>query len=137
MKKFLLLFAVAVTFIGCSIGEDDNPKFHLELLPVHSATFPAEFTLNQTYDIPIYFVRPSTCHAFEGFYYLKEGNTRTIAVQTNVIENDQCVSAPTDPVMQLLKIKITTSEEFIFKLWKGKSDSGEDVYEEVHVPVAP
>lgn len=137
MKKFLLLFAVAVTFIGCSLGEDDNPKFHLELLPVDSATFPVEFTLNQTYDIPIYFVRPSTCHAFEGFYYQKDGNTRTIAVQTNVIEQNNCVSAPPDPVMQLLKIKITSSETYIFKLWKGKSTSGEDVFEEVQVPVAP
>jgi hypothetical protein len=134
MKKFLLLFAVAITFIGCSL-DDDNPKFHLELLPVESATLPDEFKRDSVYELPIKYIRPSTCHIFEGFYYEKNENVRTVAIQTSVVEQDNCVSASTEPITEILKFKPTTGESYIFKFWKGEDESGEDIFEEIEVPV--
>jgi hypothetical protein len=136
MKKLLLLFAVVLVFVGCDL-EDDNPRFHVELLPVESATFPAEFHEGQVYEIPIKYIRPSTCHVFEGFFYGKDENIRTIAIQTTVLEQDNCTTPSTNPMTEVLKFIATTESSYIFKLWKGKNASGEDIFEEIEVPVVP
>jgi hypothetical protein len=135
MRQLVLFFLVIVGFYGCSTGEDDNQKFHLEMLPVLSAEFPSEFKKNVTYDIPIKFVRPSTCHLFNGFYYYTDSNVRTIAVQSSVIEQDNCVPASTIPLIQILKFKPISDTSYEFRLWKGKGASGLDVYEIITIPV--
>lgn len=135
MKKLLLLFAVVITFIGCSPNEDDNPKFHLELLPVQSIDLPAEFTRGVVYDLHIQFIRPTTCHLFDGFFYEKNLNVRTIAVQTSVVELNSCMPTSQEPTIQVLKFKPAEESSYIFKLWKGKDAYGVNVYEEIEVPV--
>ncbi|WP_310556071.1 hypothetical protein [Flavobacterium sp.] len=135
MKKFLLLLATLTLIFSCSPNVEENQKFHLELLPVHTITLPAEFVRNQEYDLSIQFIRPSTCHIFEGFYYEKNLNVRTIAIQTSVIENSSCLAAAAIPVTQILKFKPTELDSYIFKIWKGKSPTDQDIYEEFVIPV--
>lgn len=137
MKKILLLLGIALVFVGCSLGEDDNPKFHMELLPIDSATLPAEFKKDITYELSFNYIRPSTCHIFEGFYYDKNLNVRTIAIQTSVVEQDNCVETDHVPITEILKFKPTDQSSYIFKLWKGKNENGIDVYQEVEIPVVP
>jgi hypothetical protein len=137
MKKYWLLIAVVFTFIGCSLGDDDSTKFHLELLPIDSATLPAEFKKDSVYELPFRYVRASTCHVFEGFYYKKEANVRTIAIQTSVVEQLNCTTPSVNPLEAILQFKPTVESSYVFKLWKGKDDGGEDVYEEIEIPVVP
>jgi hypothetical protein len=137
MKKFVLLLCVTVLFFGCSPGQDDNPKFHLEMLPVESAVFPTEFKKDQSYDILVKFVRPTTCHIFNGFYYNTSSNVRTIAIQSSVIERDNCIPTSGAPIGQILKFKPTNETSYVFKLWKGKGEAGIDIYEEITIPVIP
>jgi hypothetical protein len=138
MKKFLLIFAITSIFLGCSTSVDDNyPNFHLELLPVESAVFPTQFIKNQVYEIPISYVRPTTCYIFEGFNYDKNLNTRTIAIQTSVLEQSNCTTPIQNPIQEILKFKATTETSYIFKLWKGKDAAGANVFQEITVPVVP
>jgi metal-dependent HD superfamily phosphatase/phosphodiesterase len=136
MKKILLLLGVTFTIISCSVA-DDNTKFHLELLPVKSADLPATFKKDSLYELSIQYVRPSTCHIFDGFYYDKNANKRTIAIQTTVVEQNNCTDAPVNPLTEILEFIPTTESSYIFRLWKGRNANGVDVYDEVEIPVVP
>ncbi|MBP9793203.1 MAG: hypothetical protein KBC56_04325 [Flavobacterium sp.] len=137
MKKYLLLLLIAFSFSNCELGDDDNPKFHLELLPVATATFPAEFKKDSIYQIPIQFNRPTNCYIYDGFYYEKNRNERLIAVQTSVVEQNDCGTMLVNPMVKILTFKPTIEESYIFKLWKGKGSDGADIFEEIEIPVIP
>ena len=137
MKKIVLIFVALLLFFGCSPNDENNTKFHLELLPIHSSTFPAQFTQDVEYDIPIQFIKPSNCNVFEGFYYDKNLNIRTIAIQSSVLEQDNCIVAPQSASTQTLRFKPTTETSYVFKLWKGVDASGADIYQEITIPVIP
>ena len=135
MKKIVLIIATLLLLFGCSKNDEENSKFHLELLAIHSTTFPAKFTKNVEYDIPIQYIKPSNCHIFEGFYYDKNINVRTIAIQSRVLEQDNCIASPQAPSTEILRFKPTTETSYVFKLWKGLDASGADIYEEITIPV--
>ena len=136
MKNFALLIIVALSVIGCS-KDDEKDKFHLELLPIDSAVLPDKFKKDSVYELPFDYIRPSTCHIFEGFYYKKESNVRTIAIQTTVLEQNNCTVATVNPITEILKFKPTTETSYVFKLWKGTDGNGADVFEEITIPVVP
>jgi len=133
MKKILVLFSFIILFLGCS-PEDSNVRSHLEVLPVTSVVMPETFVINQISDISVSFVLPTTCHIFRGFFYEADLNTRTVAVQSMVVEEGNCVPAG-GPVTQILKFKPTQHGTYTFKFWKGKDQNGEDVFEIREVPV--
>ncbi|MEO8235775.1 MAG: hypothetical protein ABI549_10210 [Flavobacterium sp.] len=136
MKKIVLLIIVIFSVISCSTDVEGD-KFHLELLPIDSAVLPVEFKKDSVYELPFNYIRPSTCHIFEGFYYEKNLNVRTIAIQTSVIEQSNCTTATVNPITEILQFKPTTETSYVFKLWKGTDANGADVYEEITIPVVP
>ncbi len=137
MKKILLFVLLVVAFSSCDLGGDDNPKFHLELLPVESAVLPSEFKKDSVYEIPVNFVRPTNCYIYDGIYYEIDGNKRSIAVQTSVIEQNDCGADPVNPTTKILKFKPTIEDSYVFRLWKGKGTNGLDIFEDVEIPVIP
>jgi hypothetical protein len=137
MKKLLLILLTINLFFSCSTDKDDKPKFHLELLAVHSSVFPAEFKKDVTYEIPIRFVRTNSCMSFNRFYYEKNLNFRTIAIEVAVLEQSNCAQGALEPNEQILKFIPTTETSYVFKLWKGKDNLGADIFEEITVPVVP
>lgn len=136
MKKYIALFALFCTMLSCSTDVNQD-KFHLELLPVDSAVLPAQFKKDSIYELPISYIRPSNCHIFDGFYYEKDLNKRTIAIQTSVLEHSGCGPAPVSRLTEILNFKPTTESSYVFRLWKGKDASGQDVFEETEIPVVP
>jgi hypothetical protein len=134
MKRYILLLIATLIFVSCS-KEEDNPKFYLEVLPVETITLPSKFKKDSTYSIPITYIRPTTCHVFDGFYYDRYLNVRTIAIQTSVLEQSNCMPAVVNPIQEFLKFKPTTENSYVFKLWKGKDKAGANIYEEIEVPV--
>ncbi|WP_452225525.1 hypothetical protein [Lacinutrix chionoecetis] len=133
MKKLLILIIGLVTF-SCSLS-DDSPTDYQELLPVEEAVLPEEFVLNETYEITLVYLRPTTCHAFSDIYYLKENNERTVAVISTVFQsNGNCTALGTE-LEATFNFKATQTGSYVFKFWQGEDDNGEDTYLTVEVPV--
>jgi hypothetical protein len=135
MKKTALLLIAAFSIISCST-EYEGDKFHLESLPIDSAILPVEFKKDSVYELSFNYIRPTTCHIFEGFYYEKNSNIRTIAIQTTVLEQNNCETATVNPITEIFQFKPTTETSYVFKLWKG-TVNGADVFEEIEIPVVP
>ena len=133
MKKLVLLLSLLFAFNSCSTDDGDN--FRFELLPVESVEIPNEFTLGETYEITIRYYRPSTCHAFNSFYYEKNLNTRTIAVESIVFEQDGCEALESVLVEKKLNFHVTNNGSYIFKFWQGTNEAGEDIFLDYEIPV--
>lgn len=145
MKKILLLLLMAFAVNSCS-SDEDGPEVYYELIPIYRCEMPYRFTAGETYDLNMIFKMPTTCHAYKGIYIEGEGNVKTIAIQSIVYKRNDCqpinydstnAQQPTgEPTSE--KFKFTASgpgTTYIFKLWTGKNEQGEDTYYEVEVPV--
>ena len=132
MKKIVvcLLFVLAMS---CSTDDGMDPVSFV-ILPVENAIVPTEFERNETYDIYVEYLRPTSCHGFNDIYYMSELNERTIAVVATKFEGNNCtrIDALTEASF---RFKATTEDSYIFKFWQGEDDNGEDQYMIVEVPV--
>ena len=134
MKKILAIVSLFFVLISCSV-EDDTPNFYSVVLPVTEVEVPQEFVIGETYPIKVWYQRPSTCHAFNGFYYDKYLNERTVAVQNIVTEAGNCQSLEDELVEASFDFYVTSNGSYIFKFWQGVDDNGEDIFLEIEVPV--
>lgn len=134
MKKFFVLCIITLLFASCSI-DDDGPNFSFEILPVESVVIPDTFTLGETYPITVSYFRPSTCHTFKEFYYLKENNERTVAPINYVFERNDCETLQDELVNETFNFIVTSNGSYIFKFWQGKDNEGNGQYLTIEVPV--
>lgn len=134
MKKVILILTLVFTLVSCS-GEDDSPNYYSVILPVIEVEVPQEFVINQTYEIKVWYERPSTCHAFSGFYYEKNLNERVVAVQNIVTEAGNCEDLVDEVVEASFNFQATVTGSYVFKFWKGTDENGTDIFEEVEVLV--
>jgi hypothetical protein len=134
MKKIVLLTLFLLTLTGCSI-DDDQPNYSYEVLPVDSYTVPQSFTLGQTYEIKLKYKKPSDCYSFQGIYYDKNLNIRTIGIQTTVLENTNCPPLTSEPIEVSFNFYVTNTGSYIFKFYKGEDANGQNIFEEVEIPV--
>ena len=136
MKKIVLFLVVITSLLSCSLN-DDSPTYTYEVLPVDSYVMPASFTLGQTYEIKLKYQKPTSCHIYQGIYYEKNLNTRTIAVQTAVKKNQVC-TMEIPPISEVsFNFMVSNTGSYIFKFYKGKDSAGKDIFEEVEIPVVP
>lgn len=134
MKKLIALILALFLFASCSINDDD-PNYSFEILPIESVDIPDEFVLGETYPITVSYFRPSTCHAFKEFYYLKENNERTVAAINYVFENNGCETLTGELIEATFNFIVTSNGSYIFKFWQGEDNNGEDQYLAIEVPV--
>lgn len=132
MKKLIALCLTLVLFASCST---DDLNFGFEILPVESVDIPNEFELGETYPITVSYLRPSTCHTFREFYYLKENNERTVAPINYVFENNDCDDLEDVLIEETFDFIVTSNGSYIFKFWQGEDTNGEDQYLTIEVPV--
>jgi len=136
MKKIIICLIIAATTFSCSLPDDSSSADTQELLPIENVDLPDEFTLGETYEISVTYLRPTTCHAFNDIYYLKQGNERTIAVISTVFNSNGSCSVLTNTELgATFDFEALTEGSYIFKFWKGKDEAGEDIYLTVEVPV--
>jgi hypothetical protein len=136
MKKIVLFLVVITSFLSCSI-DDDVPTYTYEILPVDSYVVPASFTLGETYEIKLKYQKPTVCHIYQGIYYDKNLNTRTIAIQT-AVQNNQACTEQIPPLSEVsFNFMVNNTGSYIFKFYKGEDANGEDIFEEVEIPVVP
>ena len=134
MKKFVLLTLVLLTLTGCSV-DNNQPNYSYEVNPIDSYTIPTEFKLGETYEITLKFTRPTECHFYQGIYYSKDLNVRTIAIQTAVDKNQACAQVVPAQSEVTFNFLVTNTGSYIFKFYKGKDANGVNQFEEVEVPV--
>lgn len=136
MKRILFVISLVFLLNSCTI-EDDADNYHYEILPVDSYELPESFVFGQTYAIKIFYKLPTTCHGFEGFYYESHMNTRTIAIQSIVVNQNNCqpISVDEPAVETILDFSVVYNEPYLFKFYKGKDENGVNIFEEVEVPV--
>lgn len=135
MKKTITLLALFFLFNSCSV--DSGPNYLYEVLPTESVDIPTEFTLGEIYPITVRYNRPTTCHYFNGLYYDKHLNIRTIAVESAVEQRDNCQDLNADAAADeyTFNFEVTSNGSYHFKFWQGKDDQGNDIFLEYEVPV--
>lgn len=134
MKKLLVLCLALLFFASCSI-DDDSPNFDFEILPVVSVDIPDEFELGQTYPITVSYYRPSDCHTFKEFYYMKENNQRTVAPINFVFKDDPCTTLNSTLTEATFNFIVESNGSYIFKFWQGLGENDEDIFLTIEVPV--
>jgi len=134
MKKFIALSFALLLFTSCSIN-DDGTNYSFEILPIESVDIPEAFTLGEVYPITVSYFKPSTCHSFKEFYYLKENNERTVAAINYAFEKNGCETLTDELVEATFNFIVTSNGSYIFKFWQGEDDNGEDQYLIIEVPV--
>jgi hypothetical protein len=135
MKKIISILVLFFLFNSCSV--DSGSNYLYEVLPTESVDIPAEFTLGGIYPITIRYNRPTSCHYFNGLYYKKHENKRTIAVESAVEQRDNCqdLNAAAAADEYTFNFEVTSNGTYHFKFWQGKDDQGNDIFLEYEVPV--
>ena len=137
MKKMALLLVLVATFFGCSPDNDEKDNYNFSILPVASYTVPENFKLGETYVIKLKYQRPSSCHLYQGIYYDKNLNIRTIAIQSAVNANQVC-TMEIPPLSEVsFNFIVTATGSYIFKFYKGKDANDKDLFESVEIQVVP
>jgi len=134
MKKIVLFVVLITSLISCSV-DNDNITYTHSVLPVESYVVPASFTLGETYEIKLKYQKPSSCHIYQGIYYDKNLNTRTIGIQAAVQDNQACTTE-LPPISEVsFNFIVNNTGSYIFKFYKGEDANGENIFEEVEIPV--
>ncbi|GAA4110757.1 hypothetical protein GCM10022393_08020 [Aquimarina addita] len=129
----LLVFSACLT--SC-LGDDDGTNFFFELVPIEEVDIPEEFVRNETYEVSVFYYRPSDCHSFSGFELETLDNQLTLAA-VNVVFNDrECIDIePTELIEEKLNFIVGSEESYIFNFWKGTNDQDEGEFITIEVPV--
>lgn len=134
MKRIFVLLSLFFVLSSCNL--DDEPRNENVLLPVEDVVMPTEFHLNEVAQIVVKYRRPTTCHLYNGLYYLAEGYTRTVAVNFVKLNENNCLDASDEgPFEVSLNFKPTELETYHFKFWLGVNDNGQDEFLEYDVEV--
>ncbi|SHG00182.1 hypothetical protein SAMN05444396_103356 [Flavobacterium segetis] len=137
MKKFAVLLIFVATLFSCSNDNNERENYTYNVLAVESYTLPDNFKLGETYNIKLKYQRPTSCHLYQGIYYDKDLNTRTIAIQTAVNTNQVCTTE-VPPLSEVsFNFLVTSNGSYIFKFYKGKDAADKDLFENVEIQVVP
>ena len=131
MKK-LTLFGLLLVFISCSL--DSGTKYAQGLLPIDEAETPEKFILNTIDTVKVKYTLPNACFSFYGLYYERKENERIIAIRALENLDEACASQVIERELDI-PIEIVQQEDYVFKFWKGKDSDGNDIFDEVTVPV--
>lgn len=141
MKKFFALLATLCLLVSCSM-DDGNQEFDIEFLPVLNVVPPQHVTPGETAYFKLYYRRPTDCYFVSGFDYKAEGNVRTIAIQSLVVESADCLSLDgTEPEtidMPFVCPPTYENESYVFRFYSGTTNVGstnELQYTQIEVPV--
>lgn len=141
MKKLfsvLLLTIIGLfTFSSCEL-DDNSPNFHFELLPVDSVSVPESFVIGKTYKIKAYYKRPTDCYLSDGFYYEKDLNTRTFALQSKVLDRGDCAPITNETLEESsFNFFVNSNGSYKFKFYNGEDEDGNNTFLEYNIPVVP
>ena len=135
MKKLFFSCLILLSFWSCSLEDDDYVNYNFEFIPIQEVDIPSSFILGETYQIKLYYNRPSSCHVFHDLYYHSDGPERTIAVVNVVYDNSNCEDLENSLIERSFNFSVIYDQVYIFRFWQGEDENGEDVYLIYEVPV--
>jgi ABC-type dipeptide/oligopeptide/nickel transport system permease subunit len=133
IKKLLLLIITILTVSSCSL-RDEESNLSIETLPIKQAEVPIEFDYGAIYKLKVLFDLPSGCHSFYDLFYQYENSTRIVAINSVVNTKMACTEVLIEREFEF-EVKVTQQADYIFKFWKGTDNAGNDIFEEIIVPV--
>ena len=134
MKKHLVLLIGLVVF-SCSLDNDSSTNTYQDPMPIETVTLPEEFVKNETYEIIITYLRPTTSHAFNNIFHQKNNNESTVVVLGTVFQsNGNCTNIGTE-LEASFNFTATQRGTYVFKFWQGENENAEDQYLTIEVPV--
>ena len=122
MKKIILTIAIGFLFISCDLGDQENNS--IDLLSVNSVDMPIAFAKDSITEIPVKYIRPSSCHFFYDFYYERYDFKRTVAIYAVRSDSGGCQTDNTTLVEVGLKFKPTELGTYHFRFWTGDNAQG-------------
>ncbi len=136
MKKIFALGLMLMFLGSCDVSDDDASfSFSFEVLPIESVDIPDQFELGAIHPITVSYLRPSTCHSFRDFYYVKENNERTVAVVSTDLQASDCQDLTDELVEATFNFKVNSNGSYIFRFWQGEDENEVDQYLIIEVPV--
>ena len=132
MKRKLLLVFTSFIFLSCSNNEPIN--FEYTFVPITEIIAPVSFTFGETDTLKLKYTLPNGCYHFNAVYYEYKDSTRIVAIRASIELDAYCTEAL---IMEEYDLLVTAKQEedYLFKFWKGTDNDGENIFEEVIVPV--
>jgi hypothetical protein len=132
IKRILILTIVGLFLSACSL-DDENNNYGYETLPIKSAVVPSEFQFGTVATITVTYDLPSSCHHFYRLHYEYENTARIVAINS-FFEDEGCTDVVTEKELTF-EVSVNQQEDYVFKFWKGKDNGGNNIFEEITVPV--
>ena len=133
MKKIILLFAGLFLFYAC-LNNEDQINFGYEILPIDEFTTPIAFTFGEKDTVKVKYTLKNSCYNFDNIYYEYQDTARIVAVRAIVNLDENCTDVSTQREFDIV-VTATQREDYLFKFYKGVDANGENIFEEVVVPV--
>ena len=118
--------------MACS--PDNDNAFQLHLLTIDEATTPASLNSGGVDFITVKYTLPNPCYHFHSLYYEYQGTSRIVAVRALEDLSTTCTQVTVEEEFTF-PLQVAQTEDYTFKFWKGKDSNGEDIFEEVIIPV--
>jgi len=133
MKYLVLLCSVVVLMTSCSI--DDPEIIQIENAILVNVTPPDQLVLGQTARFDVEFLTPTTCHTFERFNVVEEGQTISIRSETRFEDGRNCEDTEGATGIQEFQYLIENQEDYTFRFLAGASESGQLQFITFNLPV--
>ena len=137
MKYFLIImtFIGIVTLTSCELPEE-GLRVSYEVVAIDSVQMPTVFSFGETYDIPVYYKKPTDCHVFEGFNVTAQLNVRNIStVLARLDSSGECFE---DNLREEQSLRFTAASNgsYVFRFFNGfDPNSNEETFIEYIVQV--
>ena len=123
MKYLVLLCSVVVLITSCSV--DDPEVILIENANLVDVIPPDKLVLGQTATFEVVYVTPTTCHTFERFNLVEEGQTISIRSETRFDGGRDCEDTPGATATELFEYFIDSPEDYTFRFLAGAAETGQ------------
>jgi len=134
IKNILVTFLLVFTFSSCSLDDDSNTNLSFKTLAIKEAVFPDEFEFGSSYTVKVTYDLPNGCHSFYNLYYEYKGTSRIVAITALFDLNATCTEVIIEKEHEFV-VNVNQREDYTFRLWKGEDSEGNDIFEDIIVPV--
>lgn len=134
MKRVLMYVMFCCLLFSCSLQDDSLANFQLKTLPIKKVEIAQSFDLGSTQTIKIIYDLPDSCHQFYEITESNNGSATIFTVTAQVIGETDCNTVVKEETREI-RFKAAQTEDYIFKFWKGRDSSGNDMFIEMTIPV--
>ncbi|MGB0895979.1 MAG: hypothetical protein ACPGU9_02440 [Flavobacteriaceae bacterium] len=130
----IVFIIMILSLASCSV--DEGESYGYEILPIESIDLPHEFILGEEYFIDYTFKLPTDCHRYYDVFFNAENENRTVAATSIVYDRSNCQELlENNMVVGTFKFTAIYEQTYVFHIWKGQDEQGEDIYEIINVPI--